>query len=181
MSSMRRYFAEARLYFCNHIISKLPLVGLRMWLYSRVLKFELAKTSTIFLGARFHCAGGLKLGERCVVNENCRLDPRGGIQIEHDSILAAEVTILTADHDPYDPTFQNARVRGVRIGHHVFIGTRSLILPGVTIGDGAMIGAGSTVTRNVPAYAIVAGVPARLIGRRPDDLSYSSYYRRTFH
>ncbi len=115
------------------------------------------------------------------MNENCRLDPRGRLTIENDSILTAEVTILTADHDPGDPSFQAAGVRPVLIGHHVFVGTRAMILAGVTVGDGAVICAGSVVTKSVAAYSIVAGSPARVIGQRPENLDCSTYYRRLFH
>jgi acetyltransferase-like isoleucine patch superfamily enzyme len=54
----------------------------------------------------------------------------------------------------------------VRIGNDVWIGTRAIILPGVHVGDGAIIGAGSVVTRDVPALAVVGGVPARVIKQR---------------
>lgn len=178
---MKHILPEGRLYVANHVVSKLPSVAARMWFYRHVMGFDIASSATIFLGARFHCAGGLYLGDRSVVNENCRLDPRGQLTIENDSILAAEVTILTADHDPGDPSFQAARVRPVRIGHHVFVGTRAMILAGVSVGDGAVIGAGSVVTRSVPAYSIVAGSPARIIGKRPENVDYSTYYRRLFH
>lgn len=95
--------------------------------------------------------------------------------------MTAEVTILTADHDPGDPSFQAAGVRPVLIVHHVFVGTRAMILAGVTVGDGAVICAGSVVTKSVAAYSIVAGSPARVIGQRPENLDYSTYYRRLFH
>lgn len=181
LAHLRRVLAEARLYLCNHLVTNIPFVRIRMWLYRNAMKFRLSTTCTIFIGTRFHCAGGLNIGDRSVVNENCRLDPRGGISIANDSILAAEVTILTADHDPLDPTFERARIRGVQIGHHVFIGTRALVLPGVTIGNGAIVAAGSIVTRDVAPFFIVAGSPARKIGVRPPNLTYSSYYRRIFH
>ena len=69
--------------------------------------------------------------------------------------------VITSSHDPEN--FRRVIVKPVHIGSHVWITTRCIILPGVTIGDHAIIGAGSVVTRDVPAYTVVAGNPARVI------------------
>jgi acetyltransferase-like isoleucine patch superfamily enzyme len=91
--------------------------------------------------------------------------------------ISAEVQVLTGDHDLHAPTFEG-RTRSVVIGNYVFIGTRALILPGVSIGDGAAVGAGSVVTKNVPPGFIVAGAPARQVGLRSGPFEYSTTYER---
>jgi maltose O-acetyltransferase len=68
----------------------------------------------------------------------------------------------------------------VRIEDYVFVGTRALILPGVTIGRGAFVGAGTVVTKDVAPFAIVAGCPAKQIGSRPANLQYEIRYDRLF-
>ena len=72
------------------------------------------------------------------------------------------------------------RERQVSIGDYVFIGTRALIMPGVTVGKGAAIGAGSVVTKDVPEFAIVAGCPAKQVGERYGRFEYTAAYCRLF-
>jgi acetyltransferase-like isoleucine patch superfamily enzyme len=181
MQSLRLLPPEFRLYVANHFVSRVPLVWFRTWFYRTIMGFEIHPSATVFLGVRFNCAKNLKIGVNSVINENCLIDSRGGVEIGKNSILAASTCIITADHDPYDPTFKRARLRAVVIGDHAFIGTRAMILPGARIGHGAMVGAGSIVTRDVPDYTIVAGSPAKPIAKRPEGLDYSTYYRRFFH
>jgi maltose O-acetyltransferase len=87
------------------------------------------------------------------------------------------VAIFSLEHDPQSLTFAN-RGAPVNIADYVFIGARAIILPGVTIDEGAVIAAGAVVTKDVPAYSIVGGVPAQLIGERRHDLEYTLNYRK---
>lgn len=121
------------------------------------------------------------MGNNSVVNQKCRLDTRGSIFIGNNVSISAEVCILTADHDLRSPAFAG-RTKPVTIADFAFVGTRALILPGVSVGRGAAIGAGAVVTRDVPECAIVAGCPAKRIGvRDPSALNYSITYGRLFH
>lgn len=172
--------SELRLYLANHVINRIPSHRLRLSFYRRVMGFQLAPNATIFLGTRFDAARGLTMGAGTVINEFCRLDTRGGIRIGAHSSISAEVTILTGEHDLRASGF-DGRTRPVQLGDRVFIGTRALILPGVRLGDGCAVAAGAVVTRDVPPGEIVAGVPARTIGRRPEHLDYTVDYRRWFH
>jgi maltose O-acetyltransferase len=119
------------------------------------------------------------LGRNSTINEYCRLDNRGGITVGENVSISSETCILTADHDPHDPAFKG-RERAVVVEDFAFIGTRAMILPGVTVGRGAVIGAGSVVTKDVAPLTIVAGSPAREIGKRSPDLDYTVDYRRLF-
>jgi len=177
---MKVFLSELRLYGCNHFINKVPSHTIRLWFYRHVMGFELAEGVAIHLGARFDCTRGLKIGKNSVINENCRLDCRGGINIGSNVSISAETIILTADHDPDSSEFAG-RTKPVFIGDYVFIGTRSIILPGVTMERGAVAAAGSIVTKNVSAYAIVAGVPAKFIRERNRMLNYQIFYQRLFH
>lgn len=140
------------------------------------MRFKIGDNSTILLGLTGY-GNHLDVGKNTVINEGCRFDSRGGITIGENVSISSEVVILTADHDPMSPEFRY-RERPVTIEDHVWIGTRAIVLPGVTIGRGAVVAAGAVVTRNVPSLEIVAGVPARSVGRRPESaLGYELDWR----
>nr|WP_246505259.1 sugar O-acetyltransferase [Microvirga antarctica] len=116
----------------------------------------------------FHCDYGfnIELGAGSFVNFNCVFLDVVRITIGAGTQIGPAVQVYTADH-PRDPLQRRAGLefgRPVVIGAHVWIGGGAIILPGVTIGDDAIIGAGSVVTRSVPAGATVVGNPARIRG-----------------
>jgi acetyltransferase-like isoleucine patch superfamily enzyme len=100
----------------------------------------------------------------------CTICAAERVSIGNDCLLGADVLIADTDFHPIDPDGRRWRKDGVRtapvdIGDNVFIGARTMVLKGVRIGDNAVIGAGSVVTTDVPADAVAAGSPARVIGR----------------
>jgi maltose O-acetyltransferase len=117
----------------------------------------------------FFCDYGynIRIGRGVFLNFNCVLLDVTLIEIGDRTQIGPAVQIYAADH-PRDPAARRANLengRPVRIGANVWIGGGAIILPGVTIGDDAIIGAGSIVTRDVPPGATVAGNPARLLTR----------------
>ena len=141
--------------------------------------FHIGKGSTVFLHCSFDCTQSFAIGNHSVVNSGCRLDTRGGIRIGDNVGISQQVIILTADHDMSLADF-GGRNREVVIEDYAFVGTRAMILPGVTIGKGAIVAAGAIVTKDVPEYAVVAGMPAKVIKERRKDLNYSAEYLRKF-
>jgi maltose O-acetyltransferase len=112
------------------------------------------------------------LGPRSVVNQHCILDGRShSVHIAEDVDIATHVHIWTLEHDPGSDTHA---VRGgsVIIEDHVWIAARATILPGITIGRGAVVAAGAVVNKDVAPLCIVGGVPARVIGERRNPLIY---------
>jgi acetyltransferase-like isoleucine patch superfamily enzyme len=112
----------------------------------------------------------LRLGARVSLNEGVFLSAYGGLEIGDDVLIGQRVSIVTSDHLVADPT-ATIRSQGVAgapvvIGSDVWIGAHAVIVAGVRIGEGAVIGAGAVVTRDVGSLDIVAGVPAKVIGRR---------------
>lgn len=114
----------------------------------------------------FHCDYGynISLGDGVFLNFNCIILDVVAVTIGDGTQIGPGVQILTADH-PRDPERRRQMLefgRPVSIGRNVWIGGGAIILPGITIGDDAIIGAGSVVTRDVPAGATAVGNPARL-------------------
>jgi maltose O-acetyltransferase len=114
----------------------------------------------------FHCDYGynIRLGAGVFLNFNCIILDVVAVEIGAGTQIGPGVQILTADH-PRDPVVRQTGQefgRPVVIGRNVWIGGGAIILPGVTIGDDAIVGAGSVVTRSVPAAATAYGNPARV-------------------
>jgi acetyltransferase-like isoleucine patch superfamily enzyme len=170
---------DALLYVCNRLVACFPSGRIRRYFYRRAMRLDIAPGVRILSGLWLDCRGKCRIGPHTIINQNCRLDNRGGIEIGANVSISPDVHILTADHDLSSPDFAG-RELPVRIGDRAFIGSRAIILPGVTLGEGCGVGAGSVVTKDVAPGAIVAGAPARVIGHRPDNLRYDSMYRRSF-
>ncbi|MEM7643206.1 MAG: sugar O-acetyltransferase [Pseudomonadota bacterium] len=119
----------------------------------------------VFVEAPFHCAYGVNihLGAQVYVNAGCVFLDSGMIRIGDRSMLGPHVQIYCADHhrDPARRADGLERARPVTVGRDVWIGGGAILLPGVEIGDGAIVGAGSVVTRTVASGATVIGSPAR--------------------
>lgn len=175
-----RIYFDGILYLTNRVVSHIPSHVIRLFFYRYCLGLGIGANSHIFMEAWFDSKKNFKMGKNSVINQNCRLDNRGGITIGDNVSISAEVCILTADHDLQSSDFAG-RIRPVIIEDYVFIGTRAMILPGVVLGKGCAVAAGAVVTRNIPPFTIVAGVPAKSIGKRTADLQYRLNYRRLFH
>lgn len=163
--------------FLAEAVGCLPSHALRLVLYRHVLHVRVGTGSSIHRGCRFYWPTGVHIGEHTVINRNVLLDGRGLLDIGDNVSISEGTEIFTLEHDPNSPDFQT-RAAPVLIRDRVFIGARALVLPGVTLGQGAYIGAGSIVTRDLPDYTIAAGVPARPIGHRAQDLTYILTYRK---
>ena len=163
-------------YTYNRIITQLPSRKLRIS-YLQAYLAKVGYKTSIQMRCRFLNGRKVSFGDRNVINFGCLFDGRHyQITTGSDVSIGPEATILTLGHDPQSPSFAN-KGGDVTIGDRVWIGYRAIILPGITIGDGAVIGAGSVVTKNVEPYTIVAGNPARFIKRRNSALNYQLDYQ----
>ncbi len=147
----------------------------RIFPSTRGTRIVIGAHSKVFEFAVIRCVGGsgdIVIGERVNINPHCVLYSGNGITIGDDTLIAAAVCITPANHATHDrdtPIREQgfaASKGGVTIGRDVWIGTNVSILDGVTIGDGAIVAAGAVITRSVSSFDIVAGVPARPIGKR---------------
>ena len=109
-------------------------------------------------GVRFH---EVKIGKNVIVMNGCLMMAAGGITIGDETQIAANVQLISNNHDLEDRNVITCKP--INIGKRVWVGAGATILPGVTIGDNSVVGAGSVVTKDVPADTIVAGNPAKFI------------------
>mgnify|MGYP001402941951 CR=1 FL=1 len=134
-------------------------------LFYRFAGMKIGKGSTIHMWAGFFEPSGIVIGEDTIIGDHAFLDGRAPLVIGNHVDIASSVMIYNSEHDLEKEDF-SARIEPVEIGDYVFIGPRVIILPGVKIGKGAIVAAGAVVTKNVPDFTIVGGVPAKEIGER---------------
>jgi len=162
-------------YIYNHWVTNVPSRRLRILFLRRYLG-NLGQGTAFQMGCRFINGWNVHFGERNAINFGCLFDGRVyPIRIGNDLSIGPEAVILSIGHDPKSPVFSSTGGE-VIIGNYVWIAARVMILPGVNIGDGAVIAAGSVVTKDVAPYTIVAGVPAKHIGERNRQLNYKLSY-----
>ena len=109
------------------------------------------------------CGKNIHIGENVFINSGCRFQDQGGIYIGDDVLIGHNVIIATLNHEMNPEHRADMYPKPVKIESRVWIGSGSVILPGVTIGEGAVIGAASTVTHDVPATAVTVGSPAKVV------------------
>lgn len=158
------YALDLKLLILN-IVGLVPSHTFRNFCY-RLSGIKLGKHAAIHMGARFFQPKNISIGEGTIIGDHVFLDGRAKLSIGKQCDFASEVMVYNSEHDLSDPVF-TATEEPVVIGDYVFVGPRAIILPGVKIGDGAIIAAGAVVTKDVPEKSIVGGVPAKVIGDRP--------------
>lgn len=147
--------------------NRMPFAGKMRAFWARKIALNCGKNINIEKNAYF--TPELQIGDNSGVGVDC--DLCGPVTIGNDVMMGPEVVIYTFLHN-YDRVDIPMRLQGieaprpVRIGNDVWIGRRAIIMPGVTIGDGVIIGAGAVVTKDVPPYSVVGGVPAKIIKSR---------------
>ena len=109
------------------------------------------------------CGKNIHLGKGVFINAGCKFQDQGGIYIGDDVLIGHNVVMATLNHEENPNNRANLIAFPINIGNKVWIGSNATILPGVTIGDGAIIAAGAVVTKDVEENSIVAGVPAKFI------------------
>ena len=136
---------------------------LRAW---RCLGVEVGANAFIAPEAKLACfPERIRIGEGSLIAGGAELYAWGRIEIGRRTLISQGVKLLTGTHNYNSPHFEGI-AKQIRVGDYVWVGAYALILPGVTIGNEAVVGAGTVVTREVPPRAIVAGNPAQVIGER---------------
>ena len=127
--------------------------------------------SHLYRGTEIWSPAGITIGSHTSVGTDAILDGRGGITLGDNVNLSSQAAIWTMQHVPDDPDF-GVFSAPVVVEDRAWISFRATILPGVTIGEGAVVAAGAVVTKDVPPFAMVGGIPAKRIGERSRALRY---------
>ncbi len=160
-------------------VAHVPSHTFRKFMY-RLSGMKIGKGSTIHMWANFFDPSGISVGEDTIIGDHVFLDGRSSLVVGNHTDIASSVMIYNSEHDLESEDF-NARTEPVEIGDYVFIGPRAIILPGVKIGKGSVVAAGAVVSKDVPEFTIVGGVPAKEIGQRKSkDLHYKLGRARLF-
>lgn len=163
----------------NRFVNQIPSWLIRRYFY-RKYGMNLKSDSRIGIGTIVLNPQGISLGKRCIVNENCFLDGRGGLYIGKDTSISAYTRIISASHKENSGNFQYFTRKTV-IGNHVWIGIGATILDGSQIKDYAVIGAGAVFKGVALKQEVFIGNPAQCIRKRilkkDYHLKYKAYFR----
>lgn len=152
-------------------VSILPSQYLRVLFFRYLFGMRIAKGGVIYSGSEFRAPQKITIGRNSIVGNNCVLDGRRVLEIGSNVNISSGVWIWTLHHDVQSPIFAVVGDKTI-IHDRVWLCSRSIILPGVEIGEGAVVASGAVVTKDVPPYTVVGGTPAKIIGKRTKNLIY---------
>jgi acetyltransferase-like isoleucine patch superfamily enzyme len=172
------WWLDFKLFFVNRS-GWCPFWFFRKFVY-KASGLKIGKKSKIHVFCRFFNPSRVEIGEDSIIGEFSFLDGRAPLKIGNHTDIASQVLIYNSKHDINDREFK-ALESEVLIEDYVFIGPRAIIMPGIKIGKGAIVAAGAVVTKDVEPLTIVAGAPAKEIGKRKlKELNYRLGRTRLF-
>jgi len=164
-----KYLTAAQMTVVN-MSSYLPAHFLRLWVL-RVMGASIGPGTVIYRGLEVRYPKNLIIGANCSIGDHAILDARGGLIIGDRVNISSQVMIWSRQHDWRALDFAT-QDRAVVIESYTWLSARSIILPGVVVGEGGVVAAGAVVSRDVDPYSVVAGVPALVVADRPKLLDY---------
>lgn len=170
MITFLKRFSNGLQHWLLRLTSYLPSHLLRKSIY-RFFGMKIGRNSYIYFGAEIRAPRNIIIGADCIIGHRAILDGCNGITLGNNVNISTGAWFWTMQHDPQSPTF--AAVGGpIVIEDNAWVSGRAIVLPNVFIRTGAVVATGSVITKDVEAYQIVGGIPAKSIGVRTRVLSY---------
>ncbi len=175
INKLEFYWTGFKYYLFNYGFTYFPNYRLRILYLRHIIGISIGRQSFIHMGCYFE-GNNISIGNNTVIGRNCYLGGNGGkLTIKNNVSITAQAYIFSLTHLTGSPTFECIQ-KDVTVEDYAWIGARAMILPGVRIGKGAVLGAASTATKDIPDYTIYAGTPAKEIGKRGQGLAYTLRY-----
>lgn len=155
------------------LIGHLPSYRIRKLFYRYIFAMRITRKTVIFGGCEFRSPWNISIG-KSTIGSNCILDGRGGINIEDNVVLGSGVHIWTEEHSPNDPYFRvlKENLQPVYINNRAWVCSDTTILPGICIGEGAVLASRACATCDCEPFGVYGGIPARKIAERNKELKY---------
>ena len=157
--------------FGNEVINRIPSRHFRIWFY-RAMGAKIGKNTVIYRRVNMLLPKRLKIGDNSSIGWNVEIDARGEIIIGNNVNISSHTKFITGSHELDDKEFK-AKFKPIIIKDRAWIATGATILQGVIIGEGSVVCAGAVVTKDVPDFTVVGGVPAKILRKREYDLTYT--------
>lgn len=174
-SFLVRFILALKYYAYNSFITNVPSYKIRTLFLKKILKIKIGEETSIHMGC-FFAGNNINIGKNSVIARKCYLDGRAGtIEIGDNVSIAPECSIISMSHSIESPTFETV-MKPVVLSNYAWLGSRVMIMAGVTVGEGGVAAAGAVVTKDIEAYTVVGGIPAKKIAERVKDLNYKLNY-----
>lgn len=175
-------YAYGLMRYLNILTGCIPSGWIRRLLYRGIFNMDMTEHTVVYGGSEFRSPWNIHLG-KCTINNRCLFDGRSGITVADDVVFGVGVHLWTEEHAVNDPEFRvlEENRRPIVIERHAWICSDSTILPGVHVGEGAVVASRACVTKDCEPFGIYAGVPAHKIGERMHDLTYQLSGKPTWH
>lgn len=167
-----RLGVEGALFLAGEATGRLPLRSARTAIARHVLGVQIAPDALVYRWREIRNGPGISIGSGSVIGLWAILDGRQGIRIGRTVSVSSDASFWTMQHDYRADDF-HAEGAAITVEDYAVIGPSTIILPGVTIGEGAVVAAGAVVSKDVPPWTVVAGIPAKPIRERPVQRDYS--------
>lgn len=167
---MRRYYEGLKFLFLK-LTGFVPSQRFRHFLYKLIWRIKIDRTAVIYAGAEIRSPENLQIGKYTSIGHGAILDARKGLIIGDCVNISTGVWIWSLQHDYQDKNFVSVGDKVV-VEDYAWLSCRVIVLPGVKIGKGAVVAAGAVVTKDVEPFTVVAGVPAKKIASRSENLEY---------